>query len=568
MKKILLFFIVLIACYTNYAQPSNKGKRYYERGIEYFEEKDSINAVKYIKKAALANDTTSQFLMGVFYNNGWGVKQDYSQASYWFKKFAENVEGDDRLFLGKLYMYNKYIEPDYIEAAYWLSQPAIEGNTDAQALLGLCFERNFEKKRAAYWYQKAAECDSNVVAQYRLGDLYYWGIEEKPDYEQALCWYKKAAEQGSYNAQYMLGRMYENGIGVEQDVDKAVYWYQKAAEQDLVRAYLELGKIYEDMGDSAINYEKSFKWYKKAAEKGIPLAYDKLSLMYAKGKGVTQDIEKARYWRAKSDSLSNRSYYLSTDSTCVKDPYWNLDAVETLLKQDVEKRIALVIGMSDYDERLMQAEKDATDLSNLLKTLGFEVTRCINKGHDEMEKIIVEFCDNAEKYDVAMIYYAGHAVQEDGVNYLVPAHPDNPLNVPDLRRKYVELSWMLESLQYAKVRKNIVILDACHNRPDFVFTTSKSKKGLAPIDEMRNFLIALPCLPGEVEKEDDRNENENSLYMKVLLEELQNPIQDVDKIMIKVRDRVVEITEKEQTPFFKNNLNERKKNKFYFNRGK
>lgn len=70
------------------------------------------------------------------------------------------------------------------------------------------------------------------LAQYDLGVCYAMGAPVALDYEKAVSWFRKAAEQGHPGAQYLLGVCYENALGTERDAKQAEYWYGKAAEQD------------------------------------------------------------------------------------------------------------------------------------------------------------------------------------------------------------------------------------------------------------------------------------------------------------------------------------------------
>lgn len=72
---------------------------------------------------------------------------------------------------------------------------------------------------------------TDPAEQFNLGRCYYHGDGVPQDYQQAVYWYRRAAEQGHCEAQYNLGACYENGDGVPQDYQQAVYWYRKAAEQ-------------------------------------------------------------------------------------------------------------------------------------------------------------------------------------------------------------------------------------------------------------------------------------------------------------------------------------------------
>ena len=91
--------------------------------------------------------------------------------------------------------------------------------------------------------EKAEKGD--IESQSLLGALYEVGGEEiKQDYQKAIYWYTKAAEQGNEIAQNRLGHMYELGTGVEQDYQKAIYWYTKAAEQGDEDSKKSLQEVY------------------------------------------------------------------------------------------------------------------------------------------------------------------------------------------------------------------------------------------------------------------------------------------------------------------------------------
>lgn len=134
-----------------------------------------------------------------------------------------------------------------------------------------------------------------------LGDSYY----EKEDYEQAVEYYRLAAEQGHARAQYNLGICYDNGHGVKQDYNEAVKWYRKAAEQGHAEAQNGLGACYEDGQGVAQDYQEAVKWYRKAAEQGNAFAQYNLGCCYDNGHGVTQDYEEAVKWYRKAAEQGN-----------------------------------------------------------------------------------------------------------------------------------------------------------------------------------------------------------------------------------------------------------------------
>ena len=135
-----------------------------------------------------------------------------------------------------------------------------------------------------------------------------------------------------------------------------------------------------------------------------------------------------------------------------------------------QTRIALVIGNSDYNQsgwELPNPVKDADLISDTLKGIGFEVTLVKNATEDEME---VAFQDHGARLQAAgtdaigVFYYAGHGVQSEGLNYLVPVDA-NARTEQDLWRQAPRLGDALQYINRAGNSVNFVILDACRNNP-------------------------------------------------------------------------------------------------------
>jgi tetratricopeptide (TPR) repeat protein len=113
---------------------------------------------------------------------------------------------------------------------------------------------------------------AELAQQYNLAEQYY----KDENYDQAVQWYRKAAEQGHAGAQYSLGRMYDLGWGVAEDNDQAVQWYRKAAEQGHAGAQYNLGMMYDRGGGGAKDAIQAVQWYRKAAKQGYAMAQDEL----------------------------------------------------------------------------------------------------------------------------------------------------------------------------------------------------------------------------------------------------------------------------------------------------
>ena len=161
------------------------------------------------------------------------------------------------------------------------------GDPEAQYLLGWLFRYGkkegifMDYEQAVYWYRKAAD-QGHAAAQNALGWMYKSGKGVSVDKKQAAYWFRKAAVQGHAVAQYGLGSIYGEkrlvgaAIAIE-DREQAIYWYRKAADQGLARAQVELGGIYD------LSYpkdeEQAVYWYRKAAAQGDAKAQKMLRLL-------------------------------------------------------------------------------------------------------------------------------------------------------------------------------------------------------------------------------------------------------------------------------------------------
>ena len=178
---------------------------------------------------------------------------------------------------------------------------AIDSSLTAKQLLteGNKYYNKKDYNSAVQYYHKAAE-QGEVYAQCNLGVCYETGRGVTQDYYEAVKWFRKAAEQGNRQAQYNLGVYYEKGRGVTQDYTEAVKWYRKAAEQGDALAQCNLGYCYTEGFGVTKDYTEAVKLYRKAAEQGVALAQNNLGACYYKGNGVTRDYAEAIKWFRKA----------------------------------------------------------------------------------------------------------------------------------------------------------------------------------------------------------------------------------------------------------------------------
>jgi len=223
-----------------------------------------------------------------------------------------------------------------------------------------------------------------------------------------------------------------------------------------------------------------------------------------------------------------------------------------------ERRIALVIGNSNYEiGRLRNPVNDATDMAAALKKLGFFVLLKNDVGHQAMEKAIKEFGRQLKKDDVGLFFYAGHGVQIDGRNYLIPLGA-NIEEEGDVKYKAVNLNRVFDVMDSAGNRLNIVILDACRDNP-YARSFRSANRGLAIVGKSpRDTLIAYSTSPGQVAMDGG---GRNSPYTRALLSNISRPGLSIEQVFKKVRNDLDNSTNGKQVPWYLASLGV----DFYFN---
>ena len=118
---------------------------------------------------------------------------------------------------------------------------------------------------------------------YETGLNYITGYDVKQDSQEALKWFRKAADKGNSDAQKSIGMIYERGEGVTQDYAEAMKWYQKAADKGNKHAQYQIGVMYEKGKGVTKDPAEAMKWYQKAADQGEPWAAYYIKLEKIKG---------------------------------------------------------------------------------------------------------------------------------------------------------------------------------------------------------------------------------------------------------------------------------------------
>jgi uncharacterized caspase-like protein len=218
-----------------------------------------------------------------------------------------------------------------------------------------------------------------------------------------------------------------------------------------------------------------------------------------------------------------------------------------------EKRVALVFGNSAYQNvaALPNPVNDGAMMAATLKEAGFDV---VDSRHDltaaETRRVLRDFADRARDADIAVVYYAGHGLEVDGTNYLIPVDAKLERDT-DVYDEAFSLDRVLLAIEPAK-RLRLVILDACRDNP---FAKSMKRTvasraiglGLAKIEPTSpNMLIAYSAKAGSTAMDGD---GRNSPFTIALAKHLATPGLDVRRAFGFVRDDVLRSTSNRQEPF-------------------
>ncbi len=214
------------------------------------------------------------------------------------------------------------------------------------------------------------------------------------------------------------------------------------------------------------------------------------------------------------------------------------------------KRVALVIGNAQYEHvsNIPNSANDANDIAAALERIGFEVTARNDLDYREMRLTLRDFSEEMADAEMAMVYFAGHGIEIDNTNYLIPTNAELRSD-KDVEFEAIRLETVLNAVSTAKGLK-LVIVDACRNNPfvsDMVRTTATRSigQGLGRIDPS-GVLVGYSARGGTLALDGD---GRNSPYAQAFLEHIEVPGLELGKMFRKVRDTVYDLTDGYQEPF-------------------
>lgn len=230
-------------------------------------------------------------------------------------------------------------------------------------------------------------------------------------------------------------------------------------------------------------------------------------------------------------------------------------AIEEEPSDDTRTRLAIVIGNSNYAskrlEQLPNAANDATRISESLKRLNFEVLTGTDLTAEGFAQLLRDAEARAPKASAVLFFYAGHGVQVQGENFLLPIDTPDPESLEKMTAGAVKLNNVISRFAN-RDRQTFIFLDACRNNP-----VGGATNGLAQIEVGENAYVAFATQPGNVTAD---GAGDNSPFTTALVKNLEIPGLSLSDMMIRVRNDTESLTVGRQVPWEQSNLREQ----FYF----
>jgi hypothetical protein len=275
------------------------------------------------------------------------------------------------------------------------------------------------------------------------------------------------------------------------------------------------------------------------------------------GKMTVPDKQVSEAPRNSSPSQESKNQSDLLKSTLSSNP--NISKPLSISQKSQEKRVALVIGNGNYQGGFLRnPTNDARDVAEALRKVGFEVVCRENITKKEMEEEIRSFGKKLKGETVGLFYFAGHGVQINERNYLIPIGA-NIEKEPDIEYEAVDAGRVLGEMEESKNILNVLILDACRDNP-FASGARSASRGLAIMQSKGSgTLIAYSTSPGMVSSD---GQGRNGLYTEELLRYIRMPGLKIEDIFKQVRVAVKQKSKGKQIPWEVSSL----EGDFFFNK--
>ena len=222
------------------------------------------------------------------------------------------------------------------------------------------------------------------------------------------------------------------------------------------------------------------------------------------------------------------------------------------------KKIAVIIGNDNYTTRpLKNAVNDARLMDKALQAAGFRTILRVNARKADMEEAMVELVEQIGPDDTALFFYAGHGVQIENENFLVPVDFESASSIARAKIQCFSMASVIEYLKRSRAKRTILVMDACRSNP--VAESQSLQAGLAiPHNAGSETFIAFSTSPNRVAG--DNPNGKNSWFTEALGDFIGQPGLAIEDVFMRVGKRVKDATNEQQTPWSQSSLT----SKFYF----
>ena len=266
----------------------------YRLGVVAFRQESYSDAVDFLFTAAKGGSTDALYLLGLMIQEGIGIEANPEQAYQLLEIAAKRGYGAAYTQIGKARLQGNGCRQDEVLGKLYLDTAASLGHLQGMHLRAICLMQGYgcqPDSLAAVENLMAAADGGYAQSQNYLGDLY----EEQEDFDNAVRYFKMAADQGSFDGLCNLGYCYEKGHGVILSFKKAYNLYKQAADAGSVRGMKMVGNCYLESIGVEEDGNEALRWFMMAAEAGDAQGmYLAASLLEKGEKGVIRDLKRAK----------------------------------------------------------------------------------------------------------------------------------------------------------------------------------------------------------------------------------------------------------------------------------
>jgi len=264
----------------------------------------------------------------------------------------------------------------------------------------------------------------------------------------------------------------------------------------------------------------------------------------------------SKIWRVLLSLLVLSLTACESGSPLSRSPDNNDEPYRAINVHHTGQKMALVIGNWAYQFKpLNNPKNDAREMAQLLRQLGFEVIHKENLGFEEMQDEVINFkLRLMDKGQVGLFYFAGHGLEVQKENYLLPTDLRKP-ETELVKENPIRAQWVVKVMEHSGSKVNIVILDACRKFPRPDFRDPSEEYGLAAMSAAKGTIIGFAT--GSNQTASDGKKGTNGLYTGHLLKFMQQPGLSIEEVFKKTRQQVAWETrhkEVQQVPWVSNSL--------------